>query len=266
MGVLAVAGGAAGLGTPGPAGDRIRRCRSVLLESRRCRAGALLLGSREEHVGELAGILLRRVRPWGDDHHRQARGFIPAAGAVGADLRFPPVGAGPASGDRRCHLGAGDVPHGPSLEGSSGGTARSGNPGLHPDRVLHVRTQHGGRRADNVPGAGRRRLAVGGPERELASAAVVRSLGGPGVPGQDAAGVDDPTGLGDRLPGECPGALGPQNRTARRRRYGDAGGVTVMDRPLHAHSRREPTVRRRVHEQQCRGHGLRLQRSGAFRS
>src|SRR5437762_13249678 len=48
----------------------------------------LLRAGREEHVGELAGVLLWRVRPGRLHHARQAAGGVHGTGPVGAAGRF----------------------------------------------------------------------------------------------------------------------------------------------------------------------------------
>ena len=138
--------------------------------------------------------------PERDDHHRQARRVVPAAGPVRAHLRLPSLVPGPAAGDRGRRLGAGHVPRGAPL-GRAGRRAAGGRDlRRHAHRGVHVRAQHGGRRADHVPGAGGRQLAAGGDGGAAALAVLGGGLGRPGLPGQDAAGLDDPAGAGDRLP------------------------------------------------------------------
>ena len=252
----------------GPAGAARHRGgggAAVRAEHRRGRAGPVLLGRGQEHVGELEGVLLRGLRPRRDDHHRQARRVVPAAGPVRAYLRLPSLVAGPAAGDRGRRLRAGDVPRGAPLGRAGPGAAGRRDLRGHPDRGVHVRAQHGGRRADHVPGAGGRQLAArrdGGP---AALAVLGGRLGRARLPGQDAAGLDDPAGAGARLPAGRAGRPGPAAVAPRRGRPGDAGRLAVLDRALHGHPGRRPALRGRVHGQQRDRDGVRVQRRGTLR-
>ena len=265
LGVLAFTARAAGLGAAGPAGHRGRGRAVVRVEHHQRRAGPVLLGRGEEHVGELEGVLLRRLRSRGHDHDRQARRIVPAAGPVGPHLRLPPVVAGAAAGHRGRHLGAADVPRGAALGRCRAGAA--GRQHLRPDadRGVHVRAQHGGRRADHVPGARGRLLPARGHECAAALAGVRWRVGRPGFPGQDDAGVDGPAGPGHRLPAVRARAVAPPAVASGRRRPGDARGVAVVDRAIHPHARRRPALRGRLDRQQRGGHGVRLQRTRTLR-
>ena len=124
LGTMALTRGPAAMGPPGAARHRGCRRGPVRLEHRPGRAGAVLLRRRQEHVGELEGVLLRCLRSQGDHHDRQAGRVLRAAGAVGADLRLPPVVARAAAGDRGRCLGPGDVPRRPALGRRGTGPAR----------------------------------------------------------------------------------------------------------------------------------------------
>ncbi len=173
MGAVAFTRRPAGLGPPGPARHRRGGGAAVRLEHHARRAGAVLLGRGQEHVGELEGVLLRRVRPQGHDHHRQAGRVVPAAGAVRADLRLLRLVARAAAGHRGRHLRPGHVPGRAPLGRGGAGAARGRDLHADADRGVDVRPQHGGRRAHHVPGAGRRRL----PARGDGGAAAVAASG-----------------------------------------------------------------------------------------
>ena len=125
---------------------------------------------------------------------------------------FHAVVARAAAGHRGRHLGSGHVPGGAPLGGRAARAAGGRDLRADADRGVDVRAQHGGRRADDVPGPGRRRLPARGHRGAAAVARLVRGVGGARLPGQDAAGVDGAARAGHRLP-------------ARRARAGCAGGL-----------------------------------------
>jgi hypothetical protein len=178
--------------------------------------------------------------------------------------------------------GACHVPGGPSVGGRGAGAARGAAADADTDRRVGVRAPDGGRRANHVPGAGRRCLAAGGRDRTAALAYGVRGMGRAGLPGQDAASVDDPARAVHRLPGchaaagsrgdrpprcrgrdRCAGerggaATGHPAMAARGGRRRDAGRVAVVDPAVHGHPGGGPAVRGRVDAQQRVRDGLRL--------
>ena len=95
LGGVALAGRAAPLGPPGPAGHRGARGAPLCVEHHRRRARAVLLGRRQEHVGELEGLLLRRVRPPGARSRstswpaRSCRRLCPRGSSASTPGRWP---------------------------------------------------------------------------------------------------------------------------------------------------------------------------------
>ena len=226
------------------------------------RARALLLGGRQEHVGELEGLLLRRLRPQSHHHDRQAGRLVPAAGAVRPDLRLPSLGLS------RCHRSSKASSRSWSCTGSSAEWAGV-TPGLLAAALFTLTpiaaSMFGHSMEDGaltlclVLAADAYQRAV--MEARLRSLIWFRGVGGARLPGEDDASLDDPARAGHRLP------VSPHLRRCGAASGSSAWPALVMlavslswialytftpasDRPL----------RRRLDRQQRRGDGLRLQR------
>ena len=214
-----------------------------------------------QHGGELARLLLRRLRPLGNGLGRQAAGGVLAPGALGAPLRLPHLGHRAAPGGR----GDPDRPRPLPRRAPGGGRRRrprrrprvGGDARHHPVEPR----QHLGLAAHPAAGArgGRHdgRLHHG-------TAAVPRprrSLGRPGLPGQDAPGLDRPPravpGLHPRRARGQPGTAGRAGGPLRPRRRRRLAQLDVRGRPR---PRARPPLRRRQLRQLRVQPGVPLQR------
>ena len=249
---------AAALGAPRPARHRRPRGAPLCLEHHRRRARAVLLGGRQEHVRKLEGVLLRRVRPPGDDHVDKLAGSFRRRLCQRASSASTP-GRWPCRRSSRVSSGSRPVPGRPALGRRDAGPAGGRPVRAHADRRVHVRAQHGGRRAHHVPGTGVRCLPAGGHRGAAAVTHLGRGLCGAQLPGENAAGLDDPARAGHRLPARRADPAAPARVAAGRGRCGHAGRVAVLDRALHVHPGPRPAIRGRVDHLQRGRDGLRLQ-------
>ncbi|MDH6436311.1 hypothetical protein M2158_004851 [Streptomyces sp. SAI-144] len=264
LGGVEVPRGPAALGAPGASGRRRPGGPALLLEHHDQRIRSVLRRRRPQHVGELGGVLLRRAGPGRHPDHRQARRIPVAAGTLRPRLRLPRMVPDAPPGRRgRCH-GARHLPGGAALVRSRTGSPRRRHHDPDPRAGVHVRALDGGRRADHVPGPGRRRLSAGRARSQTAPPAGGRCLDRAGLPGQDAAGLGGPAGPRPRLPATGPRTLAPQDRSRPGRRRGHGRGLAVLGAAPDRHAGLRSPLRRRHDRQQRRHHGVRLQRLQPF--
>ena len=179
---------------------------------------------RAEHVAELAQLLLRRVRPLGDGHGRQAARCLLGPGAVGPGVRLPRV-VGRAPPGRRGHPdGAGALPRRAPRGRRRCRAGRGRRPGRHARHHPAQPGQHLGLVADPAARArGRRRhgrLHDGTPGAPAGG----RRLGRAGLPGQDAPGLARPARALPRLPA---GGADTRPRPPRRRTWRSPRSVAL---------------------------------------
>ena len=241
--LLALAVRPTALGPPGVAQHRRRGGRGLLLRHRQCLARDLLRRRGTQHVGELARLLLRLLRPLGHHLGGQTPGLLLAAGALGPHLRLSHLGLRPAPGHRGNAHRPGALPR--RAPGGRSGRRLGGGagPGCQPGHRPLEPGQHLGHPAHPAAGPGGRRHHQRDPVGPLANPPAGRRLRRPGLPGQDVAGL---AGAARLLPGLPAGRSGgvplPAPWSHRALRAGRARGVAQLDVGRHLGAGARPAL------------------------